>query len=304
MKVLIFGAGAIGSFVGAMLSKHHAVTLVGRKPHVEKINAEGLKIEGLVESVVNVPASETIPPGDWDVVFLTTKAYDTKDAVREILCTLEKGTIVSMQNGLSNLETIEHEVRASGKTFEVGACITSMGVTFLGPGRIRFNGHGTTVVGCGRRRVAETISQMLTTSGISTEVVDNILHAIWVKGVVNSAINPLTVVFNVKNGMLVSNGYLKDLLTSVAAESEAIGKAAGFIGPGADCVGQTIKVAEQTAENYSSMLQDVRKGKRTEIMEINGYIVEVARRNGFAAPLNKFLINAVLAIQSCGGGRG
>ncbi|MEM3444504.1 MAG: 2-dehydropantoate 2-reductase [Thermoplasmata archaeon] len=300
MRVLVFGAGAIGSFLGAMLSSQHEVFLVGRKMHVEKIRAEGLRIEGGIEKTVKVEAGEKIEGGNWDFVFLTTKAYDTRNAVREILAAVNKGTIVSLQNGLNNLEVIEEEVKASGKNFEIGACITSIGVTFLEPGKIRFNGWGRTVVGSSNQNVAAALSKMLSDAGIQTEICTNILHEIWVKGVINSAINPLTVIFNVKNGLLVRDPNLLSILASVAKESESVGKAAGYIGQDVDCTGLTIKVAHQTAENYSSMLQDVMKGKRTEIMEINGYIVDVAERLGMPAPLNKFLVRAVSAIQSTG----
>ncbi|MEM3513417.1 MAG: 2-dehydropantoate 2-reductase, partial [Thermoplasmata archaeon] len=263
-------------------------------------NEEGLKIDGVLTKLVKVSAREEIPGDDWDFVFITTKAYDTRNAVREILQAIDKGTIVSMQNGLNNLEVIAKELEVSGKKLEIGACITSMGVTFLEPGKIRFNGWGRTVVGSSSHNVATTLCKMLNDAMISTEVSDNILQDIWVKGVVNSAINPLTVIFNVNNGMLLRNAYLKEMLVSVAAESEEIGKVSGYISPDVDCVSQTLKVAEQTAENYSSMLQDVMKGKRTEILEINGHIVEVAERTGKKAPLNRFLVNAVSAIQSTG----
>lgn len=276
MKVLVFGAGAIGSFLGAMLSHNHEVHLVARKPHAEKIMAEGLCIEGQIEKIVELQATEVIPQKDWDIAFITTKAYDTRNAVKKILEALESGIIVSMQNGLNNLEVIEEEVKACGKEFAVGACITSMGVTFLEVGRIRFNGFGRTVVGSSDPDVEETLYQILNGSGIPTEIAENITHEIWMKGVVNSAINPLTVIFNVKNGVLVSNMHLREILVHVAAESEEIGKAAGYINLDVDCVNQTLRIAEQTAENYSSMLQDVLKGKRTEIMEINGHIVEIA----------------------------
>jgi len=294
MRVLVFGAGAIGSFLGAMLSARHEVTLIARKPHVEAIKKHGLKVEGLIEKNVCLEAYERIPSGNWDIAFITTKAYDTRNAAREIVKAMDAGTIVSMQNGLNNLEVIAQEV--GQRNFSLCGCVTSIGVTFLEPGKVRLNGWGRTVLGgC---EEGKKICEMLNEASIECEYSEDILKEIWVKGVVNSAINPLTALFKVKNGLLLQNPHLKEMLLSVALESQEIGRALGYIPKDIDCVALTLKVAEQTAENYSSMLQDIMKGRRTEIREINGHIVEMGARVGKEARLNKFLLNAILALES------
>ncbi|MGB9635627.1 MAG: ketopantoate reductase family protein [Thermoplasmata archaeon] len=303
MNVLVFGAGAIGSFVGARLAKVCGVTLIGRKEHVARINAHGLEIEGLVKECVKIPAFEQIPDGIWDFIIITTKSYDTPHAIQTIARKLDCGTIVSMQNGLNNIEVIEHETQKIKKKFNVCACITSTGVSFLEPGKIRLNGLGRTVVGGREKKYADKFAALLTAGGIKTDVSEDIMQEIWIKGVVNSAINPLTAIFRVKNGALLDNPSLEKLLCDVAEESEKIAKDCGFVNKNVDCVEITKEVAHTTRENYSSMLQDIMKGKKTEIREINGHIVETGKKHGLSVKLNQFLLNAVIGLEQLTGFR-
>jgi len=296
MRILVFGAGAIGSFLGGMLAGVCDVALVGRKPHVQAIRENGLIMEGLIRKTVKIEAHECIPSSAWDAVFITTKAYDTKQAIKEICESVNPCMIVSMQNGLSNLDVIRKHIEQYDG-FTSSACITSCGVTMLENGKISVNGIGNTVIGStGRSEAVELLCELMNDAGIACARSENIMQDIWIKGVVNSAINPLSAIFRVKNGELVANPHLRALLEAVAGESENVAKHCGFVEQDFDCVKKTIEVAKNTSENYSSMLQDVMKGKRTEVREINGYIVEMGEKHGIDVKLNRFLLNAVLGV--------
>ena len=85
MKIVVIGAGAIGSFIGGMLSKNNDVVLVGRKPHVDSIKKIGLSISGKTKLNIKIRAEENIKNIDFtpDLLILTVKSFDTENAIKE-----------------------------------------------------------------------------------------------------------------------------------------------------------------------------------------------------------------------------
>ena len=131
MKVLIYGAGAIGSAIGAALSQQHDVTLIARTEHVRAVNQRGLHVQGMSMPIYWPRAAEgAVGIEAQDLIFITTKAYDTERASNDLLQIAgRETTIVSLQNGLGNEETIRKKF---GDRAVIG--ITYMGVTLEGPG--------------------------------------------------------------------------------------------------------------------------------------------------------------------------
>lgn len=299
MRVVVMGAGAIGSLVGGRLAEHHDVTLVARKPHVEAIQARGLQLTGRTERTVQVPArTDTKGIEAAEVLFLTVKAHQTEQAMVDAEGAIDDGTyVVSLQNGLGNLETV---ARFVDRDRVVGAT-TSHGCTFHEPGLVEHAGAGDTVLGPMRPPdlpVHHQLADALTEAGIETEVVRDVRPRLWAKAAVNAAINPLTAITGLPNGALVDLDRLERLLVEVAAETEQVARAAGIGVDEGDWVDQARTVAERTAGNRSSMLQDVQRGRRTEIDAICGEIARVAEENGVQAPLNRALHALVTGIEA------
>lgn len=293
------GAGAIGSLVGGRLHGDHDVTLVARAPHVEAIEASGLELTGHTERTVHVDAvtsPEEIEPAD--VVFVTVKAYDTEAAVRQALPVVGEHTyVVNLQNGLGNLEATARHVPES----RVVGATTSHGCTFHGPGRVEHAGVGSTVLGPMAPPdlpAHHELADALTEAGIETEVVADVRPQLWAKAAVNAAINPLTAVTGLPNGALLEVDALESLLEEVAGEAEAVAREAGIADPDGAWVDQARAVAKRTADNRSSMLQDVERGRRTEIDAISGRIAEEAARHGVDAPRNRTLHALVSGIEA------
>ena len=111
-RFLLFGAGAVGSLLGARLAQTGSeVTLVGRQPHVEAVARQGVRLDvaGKVstQSVLAARPSVAEAPGPFDYIFLTVKSYDTQDALEQLQPILHPGTILgSFQNGVGNEEAI------------------------------------------------------------------------------------------------------------------------------------------------------------------------------------------------------
>jgi 2-dehydropantoate 2-reductase len=296
VKVLVFGAGALGSFVGGLLSKDNDVTLIGRRRHVDEINSKGLSIEGKTNMKVKPRSLESIPNEEFDLVIATVKSYDTEQFVKSISQTLKRKAIaLSLQNGIGNVEKISKEcARVLGGT-------TSHGITFVGHGRIRHTGFGDTTIGNFKGVESEAvhkISKMFSDAGIKTRTSDNISGEIWAKVIINASINPLTAVARLENGYLVKVKELEDIMVGAAKEAIEVAKYSGIELPCYDIAEKAIKIATLTADNKSSMFQDVERGKRTEIDSITGEFVEIAKRNGISIPINSLLYTLVKSIYN------
>jgi 2-dehydropantoate 2-reductase len=120
---------------------------------------------------------------------------------------------------------------------------------------------------------------------------------VWSKLVINAAINPLTALLNVPNGELLNRPTARQLSAQLAAETAAAAAAQGIELSFADPVAAAEDVARRTAANLSSMLQDVRRGARTEIDAICGAIVKAAHAAGVPAPVNEAMWKLVNALR-------
>jgi len=293
MNILVFGAGAIGSLFGGLLSKNNNVAFVGRRDHVNAINEEGLKIEGLTSINAKVSAVENIRDISFipDIIIISVKSYDTEKAAKNIKKIVSKNTVViSLQNGLGNIEKIQRHVDKE----QIVSCITTHGSIFLKPGCIKHTGIGNTIIGSVKNNnYVKIISNLLNNSGIKTKISEDIFRDIWVKAIINSSINPLTSIFTCKNGYLLENPILENLVDKICEESTNVANTYGFILSKENMIKETKNVIKNTSENHSSMLQSLKAGKKTEINEINYNIIKVAVKHNIKTPLNLILLKLV-----------
>lgn len=285
MRVQVFGAGSLGTLVGALLARAGVdVHLVGR-PRVVDAFGDGVRVRGTEEFVVH-PGFSTEPRRS-DVTLVTVKSYDTPDAAEALADTTE--VVVSLQNGMGNEEVLDAALDATvlGGTATYGANLRA------DEGVVEYAGEGRVVVGDHRggangtaRRVADAID------GLCVEPTDEMDVHLWKKLSVNAAINPVTALTGLRNGEAVERA--EDVMRSAAHEVEAVAAKRGVKLEGAP--ERAVEVAEATADNVSSTLQDVRAGRRTEIDALNGYVVDLAEETGVQAPVNRTLVSLVRAI--------
>lgn len=289
-KIFILGAGAIGSVYGALLSEKNDVSLIGNEAHIEAIKANGLSIAGDLRGTFHPKVAtkiEAIPPKS--LVILTTKAYDSAEAIKGIKKLLKKDTVILvLQNGLGNEEIVKMNV--AGKS-EVLRGITKIAAEFLKPGRIRF-WHGETII----ESVDESraIVSIFNASGLESTLSEHIDVEVWTKLVVNCVVNPLTAIFRVRNCKIWED-TLRTVRHSVIKECLEVAAAEGITLPRS--MAETIdkKVASYT--NFSSMYQDVAKGKRTEIDFLNGKIVELGNKHDVPTPVNETLVGLIKFLE-------
>ncbi len=282
------GAGALGSLFGALLQiAGFDVVFVARGKQYEALK-KSLKISGILNTELRVYA--TNKPEDADVTFVTVKAYDTENAAKS-LAEVNPGIVCSLQNGVGNEEILQRYCR------RVLGGVTSYAANLIDYGHVNYAGEGYTYIGELNGKIsrdAKRVVEILRDAKIRAEVVDDIVFRIWVKTVVNAAINPITALCRVRNGEIVRNRYLWNIAKRVAEEGMEVLRKMGFE---FDAVEEVKRIAEMTANNKSSMLQDVERGKRTEIEYINGAIVKKGKELGIDCIVNETLMNLIRGVE-------
>ncbi len=299
LRITILGAGALGTFLGAVLGTVHEVTLVSRnREHVIIARDRGVRVEGRTELTTRVHAvtsAADAPPADLYVV--TTKAYDTRVIAAEAANGMPDGaTVLTLQNGLGNVAVLEEML--PNAVILGGA--TSHGVTFVEPGVVRHAGDGFLRVGSpqGDETAADRAAGVFVGAGLACDVTDDLESELWAKVVVNVGINPATAITGLPNGALLKIPELAALMARASAEAADVARAIGVQLPLDDLVARTRWVAEHTATNKSSMLQDIERGRRTEIDALSGVVVRAAADAGVDAPVNATLVALVKGIEA------
>lgn len=308
-RFLIYGAGAIGSVFGGMLARAgHQVSLVGRNAHMEAVRERGLVMDGLLGDHVVVGTETFTELSGIDrepalmTVFMSVKSSDTAAAVKALARSGLVGDdtlVVSLQNGLGNLEFIR-EAFGPGRSFG-GRVI--FGAQLTGPGhvhvsvwadRVLISGPGT-VSG---KKAGRELADLLTRCGIETEVDDNIEAALWGKVLYNVGLNPMSALLDVPYGELGREENARRLLVQLIEEAFTVGpkevklpwSSAGeylehFFG----------KLLPSTESHLSSMLQDLARGKETEIESITGQVIRRADLLSLPVPVNRVVYELVKA---------
>ncbi|MEM3164021.1 MAG: 2-dehydropantoate 2-reductase [Halobacteria archaeon] len=292
-RIVILGAGAVGSLFGGLLAKSGLdVALVGRPVHMKAIRNRGLRIEGLTRATVRPRAATRAPEGD--LVLLTVKSYDTARALRSVRLS-RNGAVLTLQNGVGNAEKVAARFGAR-RTL---AGVTSCGALLAGPGRVVHTGRGPTVVGewsKGATVGAREVAALFNSARIPTRVSRDIRAELWRKVAVNAAINPLTALTGLPNRAVAETRGLRDLAAAVVEEAERVARARR-ISLGRDPLGRVLEVARRTGANRSSMLRDLERGRRTEIEAITGALLREAERAGVEAPVNRLLYELVRSLE-------
>ena len=303
MKIVIIGAGAMGCLYGAKLSlvpENKVYLLAARAEYVDAINSKGILLEsdGEIASYKNVVAStETSAMNYADLVIVFVKSHGTKRAVLgnvEMLKTAK--SVLTLQNGLGNAEIISEAIGTSN----VLAGTTAHGALAIEPGKVRHAGVGPTVIGEASGSATDrtrSICELLNTAGIETAVSDDITSVIWKKLLVNVGINALVGITKLKNGELLDHQSLLEIMSLAVAEAVEVANAKGVDIGDINHFARAKEVAEATAQNKASMLQDILNNRETEIEMINGAIVREGNKLGIATPANLVLTNLIRFIQ-------
>jgi 2-dehydropantoate 2-reductase len=303
MHILILGAGALGSLLGARLSQTEAgVSLfTTNRQHVQSIQQSGLTIEELdgsrqhyALSAHDALSSLEEPP---DLVIVVVKTYDIENALAGVadLCN-PNAIFLTLQNGIGNWERV---VRVVGKD-RVLVGTTAQGATLVEPGLIRHGGSGPTFIGepqGGPSSRVFSVVDLFQKAGLKTEARDRMQHLIWEKLHANVGINAITALTGTRNGFIAANAAARELCFAAVKEAMLVARAKGFeMDP--SMPERVLEIARSTAVNRSSMGQDVDRRKRTEIDSINGAIVALGEESNILTPVNQTLTRLVKILEA------
>lgn len=289
MRVSIIGPGAMGClFAARMADSGIQATLVDYKAErAERLSKSGITVERRNGTLKANPAVAAEVPEKQDLVIVLTKAYSTARLE------LPNGVpVLTLQNGLGNVETLCDMV---GSAF-VLAGTTSEASTFLDEGRIRHVADGTTVLGSWTSCPVDAAESALKTAGFKTEITDTPGQIIWEKVVISGGINPLTALLGVPNGKLLELREARQLIRDLVVEAAKVASTEGYRFSHS-LVERTEEVCRETAENISSMLQDVRAGRETEIEAISGEILRRAMTASLPTPRTRVVWQLVKGLE-------
>jgi len=301
MRLAIVGSGALGSLFAAHLSKQTDLVMLGHWPdQINKLRSSGLTMihpggQRTFHTFEVTDNPSAIKP--VNIALVLVKAYQTGRAARDISQFIaDSGLVVTLQNGLGNRELLANILGPS----RVTQGVTALGATMVEPGLVQFAGYGPTHLAQSPEasQWVEQLAEMMNESEQQAAVTGNLAGLVWGKLAINAGINPLTSLLRVPNSFLVSNSQARNLMCAAAEETAAVARALNIELPYQDASQRAIEVAQATAENRSSMLQDIQRGSQTEIEAINGAVVRYGRSAGVFTPVNDEFLRLVRVLPN------
>jgi 2-dehydropantoate 2-reductase len=317
MKVLIYGAGAVGLGVGSCLIRAGAeVVFVARAETVEALRKRGLSRTGIFgrfrarpEEFKAYESLNDIEGKQFDYILVCTKSFDSAGAAEEL--SIHGGIfgndtkIVLCQNGWGNAE--KFTVHFPKQRVYSARVIT--GFTRHRANEVEITVHADAIhigslFGCDIGCVGPP-AKAIAEGGIPCVTVSDIEKDLWAKMLYNCALNPLGAILDVPYGRLAENEWSRELMNRITEECFSVMTAAGFRTHW-ESAGEFLKVfyerlVPDTAGHKSSTLQDIGAGKRTEIEALTGEVLVLGKKYGIETPLNR-TIYAIIKFLEAGKG--
>lgn len=302
LKIVVVGAGAMGSLFGGLLAESgQSVTLVDvNAAHLHAIQAEGLHlqtdagarhVQGLRACL---PHGATEPP---DLVLVFTKTLHTAGALAGVAHLIGPQThVLSLQNGLGNVEAIGQHVAM--ERILVG--VTTWPADLVGPGHVHSHGQGVVrlMSADGRERpFVAAVARALDQAGLACTADAEVWTAVWEKLAFNAALNSICTATQCTVDQLGAVEDGRALAFAVVDEVLAVAQAQGIAVQPAACKARVADAIARHVGHRPSMLQDVLAGRRTEIEAINGAVVAAADARGIPVPCTRTLLQLVRLVQ-------
>ncbi len=301
-QIMVVGAGAVGGFFGAHLARKHENVSFLLRPATQAIVAKnGLTIRSAIGQNFTVYPRSSSNPRELpspDLIVLGVKAYDLAQTMDQLESVLTPATtILTLQNGV----TIEDTLKARfGRERIVG------GVAFIyskiaEPGVIEHYKKGLVTIGELMGEESPRVRQLVTLfkeAGISCFVSPDIRKAKWEKMCWNCVFNPLTVALNDHVAKALDHLELQPVMATIVREVSAVAMAAHRVPLDSDMPEKVVKWSQELRDIHTSMFDDWKAGRPTEIDDLNGYIVRKGNELGVPTPMNEMLTALVKGITA------
>ncbi|ADJ16848.1 ketopantoate reductase family protein [Halalkalicoccus jeotgali] len=299
MNIAVIGAGALGCLFGGRLTEsgHDVYLLHYRQAYVDHLNEAGLTIESENDEKTDIAVTATTDAneiGVADLVIVFVKSHQTRDALAEhAACIGPETDLLSLQNGLRHYDRLL-DIADEDHSF---AGVTYQGAVVEEPGYIRVTSSGSSTFGGANDGGLHRIEEILVEAGFPVELVDDPRPYIWAKQLVSLPIKPLAALTHLSNGELIETPETRTLMKEIVAEAEYVAEHHGVDIPMDDPMAEVVATCEESYSHYSSMLQDIRAKRKTEIDDVNGAIVDIAREEDVDVPINELATNLVRALE-------
>lgn len=300
MKIVVIGAGAMGSIYGSHLSKHNEVYLIDTNPDIVKtINTKGLKLQENGEDVLYRPnavcSSQEL--GKADLVILFVKALYSAAALENNKNIIGKDTyLMTLQNGSGHEDimvkaaSLDHII--IGTTEDNGAILEA--------GYVRHGGAGRTNIGMlaeDKTGMLAKVKTIFDACGFDTVIRSNIQQLIWDKLLTNVSLSVVTGVLQVKMGFIAEDPSAWDLTKALLTEALSVATAMGLNFNEEEVTEHLRKTSKNNPEGCTSIYMDLMNGRRTEVDTISGSVVRSAEKYGVKVPTHKAMVNIVHAME-------
>ena len=310
MRVLVYGAGKVGSTAGGFLSRHHDVTFLGRRRHLGAIKKSGLHLSGIwgkfhfKKLKLETDFNRLKKAPAFDLILVTVKSYGTPAAAKEIGKILKPHTLVlSLQNGLGNAEALARFIPK--KQILAGRVIFGAAMPVPGHIKITVMAEPTAIgeaFGAKLTPRVKTIVKAFQKSGFPCAAAPDVQKVLWAKVVYNCALNPLASILNCHYGLLTESEKTRSVMNDVIAEIYAVAKRKKVkMNPSKPKAYEELfysRLVPRTYLHRPSMLQDLEGGKRTEIGALNGAITKLGKSVKVKTPVNRFLEREILSREA------
>jgi 2-dehydropantoate 2-reductase len=302
VRVAVIGCGAVGSLFAANLAQLEDVDVWAydvSQPHVDVINARGLRLTGAGEAVGRLTATtdaSALPACDFGIV--ATKAMHTDGAIAAAAHAFASGAVATVQNGVGNEEVVARHVARviRGTTFPAGK--------LLEPGVVQWDVKGDTTLGPFEPQPAspEEIARLAdacTRGGMPTSAVADARPAQWRKVIFNAATNPVGALTGLTHGRVCERPDLRALVTALVDEGKAVASAQGITldADPEELIDHAAR-PDVAYDHKASMLQDVEARRATEIDYLNGGIARFGREQAVPTPLNDAITQLIKGLEA------
>ena len=294
MRVLVLGAGAVGGYFGARLAGGgHDVTLVARGANLDALRRDGLTVQ-LPDETLRLPDIRAVgDPADApspELILVCVKSYDSAAAARALRSVVRPDTIVlSLQNGVEN-----EAVLAAGLDLPpllVG--LTRIGVELTAPAMVRYTGRGEILFGepdGAESPRALRVAGAFAAAGLPHQLRRDVLVVAWEKLAWNAGFNAVTTLTGTTVGEALGQPASCELVRLAMEETDAVASGLGIPVRRGRLEEVLAESAAEMPGFATSMLQDLRRGRRLEHDALNGAVVRAAARTGVPVPVNRALL--------------
>jgi 2-dehydropantoate 2-reductase len=271
----------------------HQVMLIGRTQHVEAIRQHGLLMD-TTGFRAHIPVQASTEVGDIQgasLVLCCIKSNDTENAAAMMAPFVSPDAVVlSLQNGVENAKRLQAKLLRA-----VYPAVVYVAAEMMGPGHLKHHGRGELVVG--PSAMSSEMLEDLVKAGVPVRVSDNVVGELWAKLILNCAYNAISAITKLPYGPLFENEDARDLMRLVVRECLAVAQRESITLPGDSWQGVELIAATMSGQ-FSSTAQDLMRGRRSEIDDLNGYIVRRGKSLAIDTPANQALYSLVKLLES------